>query len=246
MDLFDQVLHAIEGEEIHRSSVFNFETRETRIIEQRTFGHERWINRAKLGRIDAINFLAIILFVVEGDDFIAVRDSHQCKDSRRRIVEHWSGELRAAAESGEIKARDTASWIPLRAIPDSWEWMITDDDAEKFLQSRGVGFTCASILNHLSEQCKPNPSVMDDKEKYDPCIKEEKECWQDSARAIADAFFDQDTVSGCRDTLKSYAVRTMEEMQKRKIHGPRGRIDNPGYVQREALQGKQWWQNKPK
>lgn len=72
------------------------------------------------------------------------------------------------------------------------------------------------------------------------------EDWQTKARAIADECFDQDTASNCRDTLKNYSKRVMEAMQKRKIKGPRGTIDNANYVMREALQGKKWWANKSK
>ncbi|KVC94875.1 hypothetical protein WI77_10285 [Burkholderia ubonensis] len=70
--------------------------------------------------------------------------------------------------------------------------------------------------------------------------------WQERARIIADEFFDCDTAHSCRDSLKGYAARVMEEMQKRKIHGPRGRIDNPNTIQREALQGDKWWAGKGK
>ncbi len=68
--------------------------------------------------------------------------------------------------------------------------------------------------------------------------------WQEEARKIADKFFDRDTANKCRDSLAGYASRVMDEMQKLKIHGPRGRIDNPGTVQRDALQGAKWWATK--
>ncbi|PQV52928.1 hypothetical protein [Paraburkholderia sp. BL21I4N1] len=70
--------------------------------------------------------------------------------------------------------------------------------------------------------------------------------WQTMARRIADECFDRDTANDCRDSLKGYAARVMEEMQKRRIHGPRGRIDNANTIQREALQGDKWWAQKSK
>jgi hypothetical protein len=79
--------------------------------------------------------------------------------------------------------------------------------------------------------------------------------WRDKAREIADEFFDRDTAGGTRDALLTkkargeyggYAARVMDEMQKREIHGPRGRIDNPRTIAREALQGDKWWSRKPK
>ena len=76
--------------------------------------------------------------------------------------------------------------------------------------------------------------------------------WMKSARAIAQEFFDKDTANGLRDSLirqdgkGGYAVRVMDEMRKRKIHGPRGPIDNPATIAREALQGPKWWGRMPK
>jgi hypothetical protein len=80
--------------------------------------------------------------------------------------------------------------------------------------------------------------------------------WQEHARKIADELFDHDTTQKTRDCLLrkdkkgryvgGYAFRVMEIMQERRIHGPRGLIDNAGYVSREALQGAKWWGNKQK
>lgn len=70
--------------------------------------------------------------------------------------------------------------------------------------------------------------------------------WKVSARAIADECFDSDTMNNCRDSLAGYSRRVMGMMQEQEIHGPRGRIDNPGTIQREALQGAQWWEQKKK
>lgn len=70
--------------------------------------------------------------------------------------------------------------------------------------------------------------------------------WRAAARTIADALFVHDTKHKTRDCLAGYAKRTLEEMQRREIHGPRGRITNPATVQREALQGGKWWAKKQK
>ena len=70
--------------------------------------------------------------------------------------------------------------------------------------------------------------------------------WRTHARTIADELFDHDTKLSTRDTLYNYSSRVMDEMQKREIHGSRGRIDNPRTIMREALQGNKWWQNKSK
>lgn len=75
---------------------------------------------------------------------------------------------------------------------------------------------------------------------------DEADDWQTIARKIADRFFDNDTNMNCRRTLAGYAGAVMGEMQRLEIHGPRGRIDNAKTIQRDALQGKLWWQNKKK
>lgn len=79
--------------------------------------------------------------------------------------------------------------------------------------------------------------------------------WEVQARAIADECFDKDTKGNCRDSLArkkgnkivgGYSFRVMELMQERGIKGPRGIIDNPATIMREALQGEKWWANKSK
>lgn len=79
--------------------------------------------------------------------------------------------------------------------------------------------------------------------------------WRVQARAIADECFDLDTKGNCRDSLArkkgnkivgGYSFRVMGLMQERGIKGPRGIIDNPATIMREALQGAKWWVNKSK
>lgn len=82
--------------------------------------------------------------------------------------------------------------------------------------------------------------------------------WRVKAREIADECFDHDTKAtpSVRDSLATknvagqidggYCFRVMGIMQKRGIKGPRGIINNPGTIMREALQAKKWWANKKK
>ncbi|MFP4891955.1 hypothetical protein [Paraburkholderia sp. EG304] len=70
--------------------------------------------------------------------------------------------------------------------------------------------------------------------------------WQEQAREIADEFFARDTAAKCRDSLDGYSKRVMAEMQRRQIHGPRGRIDNHQTIKRDALQGDNWWAKQTK
>ena len=88
-------------------------------------------------------------------------------------------------------------------------------------------------------------------------LKDGSSDWRINARIIADEIFDRDTKIGTRDSLirrkngnseivGGYAMRVMEEMQKREVHGPRGRICSAATIAREALQGNKWWSNKTK
>jgi len=112
VDLFEQVLHAIEGEETEGRIAYSACGQKS--IQVRTFGPDRWFEKAALGRLDAINFLAVILF--------AVRDTFNL-DAERRIVEDWATAIRAAAEIGEIVPRDQITLLPLHTLPDGWGWL---------------------------------------------------------------------------------------------------------------------------
>ena len=67
------------------------------MVFRHSFGPDRWIENAGLGRLNAIEALAIILF--------SVRNTFNL-DNERRIVEQWANELRAAAEARDITPRD--------------------------------------------------------------------------------------------------------------------------------------------
>lgn len=267
MDLFEQVLHAIEGEETESRMAYSADGEKT--IQVRTFGPDRWIERAEIGRLDAINFLAVILF--------AVRDTFNL-EHERRIVEEWAKIIRAAAMAGEITPRNPVTLLPLQTLPDGWEWLVSIEDADKFVKARGMGWSCTGIVEHLATQSthpsialmEQNPQLFTSKHSAAPPPAAEPTAntteaingkqtpisWQEQARQIADELFNHDTNAKCRDGLirrngrneivGGYAYRVMEEMQKREIHGPRGRFDNPGTISREALQGDKWWARKPK
>lgn len=143
MDLFEQVLHALEGTE--RSPRVWQTADGERTLERRTTGYDRWIESANDGRLEAINALAVIL---EG-----VRESFDL-DVEREIVEGWAIELRAAAESGEITARNPATLLPLRAVPEGWDWLISIDDLDALVKARGMGWSCTEIVAHLLNESR--------------------------------------------------------------------------------------------
>jgi hypothetical protein len=91
------------------------------------------------------------------------------------------------------------------------------------------------------ERCKGGKAA-----DHNDAIKKEATDWRAQARILANECFDVDTRNSCRDSLKGYSKRVMEEMQKRGIKGSQGIINNSNTVMREALQGKKWWGDKQK
>jgi len=143
MDLFGRVLHAIEGEEKERLERHSKDG--VQIVYRHWFGPDRWIEDAALGRLTAINALAVILF--------SVRNAFNL-DDERRIVEGWATELRAAAEATQITPRDPVTLLPLQSVPDGWDWLIFTDDADSFVAARGMGWTCSERVAYLLEQSR--------------------------------------------------------------------------------------------
>lgn len=142
-DLFELVLHRIEGTDTETQ---NWQTDAgIKTVEFQSFGPDRWIERAALGRLMAIDLLAVILF--------ALRDTFDL-EQERRIVDGWAVELRKAASAGEIQARDPVTLLALETLPDGWEWLVSMADADKFIAARGMGWTPSERVTYLLEQCR--------------------------------------------------------------------------------------------
>lgn len=143
MDLFGRVLHAIEGEEKERLERHSKDG--VQIVYRHWFGPDRWIEDAALGRLTAINALAVILFSVRNDFNL---------DNERRIVDGWATELRTAAEAKQITPRDPVTLLPLPSVPDGWDWLISIEDADSFVAARGMGWACSERVAYLLEQSR--------------------------------------------------------------------------------------------
>lgn len=248
-NIFSQVIQAIEGEAITMQEVITADG--TNVVKLRWFGPDLWVEKARRGRITAIECLALILFVE--DDFLEPLD-------REKFVMAWANELKAAALNGKITPRNVETRLPLNHAPANFEWLLFTDDVDKFLHSKGLSWGCVEVIEHLYNQCLPriernllvslglpeignvcNAATMPD---TSASQSDKLPDWKESARLIADELFDHDTRMKCRDSLKGYSGRVMEEMQKRKIHGPNGPIANRNTIQRDALQGAAWWKHK--
>lgn len=142
MDLFEAVSHALDG---HRTEVVTWAGKNGPLTEEvRTFEPETWVAHIlKRGRVTPVQCLALVLFAVR-EDFNPA--------SERRIVESWAGELRKAAANGEIEPRDALSLLPLGAVPEGWDWLLSLDDADKFVAARGMGWTCTERAEWMRGQ----------------------------------------------------------------------------------------------
>lgn len=144
-DLFEQVLHHIEGSE---TEIQNWQTVDgIKTIEFHSIGPDRWIeNVHERGRMTGTECLAMILFAVDESLFNP--------EPARRIVESWAVELRKALTAGEIQARDPVTLLALETLPDGWEWLVSMADADKFIAARGMEWRFAEIALHLFKQCE--------------------------------------------------------------------------------------------
>lgn len=131
-------------------------------------------------------------------------------------------------DGGCEKPMPTADW--LISVEDVSKWGLTKGFQLKFEEFKDA-FASRGEIAAIASVISSNTATAN---------------WQERARGIADECFDRDTSSGSRDSLVGYSRRVMAEMQSRGIKGPRGVIDNPSTVMREALQGEKWWKNKQK
>jgi hypothetical protein len=143
-DLFEQVLHQIEGTE---TEIQNWQTLDgIKTVEFQSFGPDRWIESVhENGRLMAIDCLALVLFTV--------RKSFDL-EQERRIVEGWAVELRKAVSTGEIQARDPVTLLALETLPDGWEWLLSMADADKFIATRGMEWRFGEVSLHLFNECE--------------------------------------------------------------------------------------------
>lgn len=139
MELFEQVMHALEGEDPPRT----WETARGPVVVSRAAFVE-WMHRIE--RTDtptALECVALIKFQISDFD----------QDAERRIVEGWSAALRAAASAGSVVPRDPVTLLPMQEVPDGWsDWGITLADADKFVAELGMPWTVTAIAEHLLEE----------------------------------------------------------------------------------------------
>lgn len=118
-----------------------------------------WLPGTKSGAIGAVPFLAVILWKFGGEA--------PDKEKDARIVADWAQALahatirRGAVLGGHgptraVIPRDPVSLVQLRDLPPSWNWVLSVDDADSFLESMGMGFTCSGVLAHWYAEACPD------------------------------------------------------------------------------------------
>ena len=147
MDLYEKVMHLLEGRETHH---YTWHEKDGSITKKQhvSFGPERWINRVKkCAVLSGDEFLAVILFVLE--DFTDLsRDG-------KKIVFEWSEAIKKALGDEVLIARSRDSYLPLSCEPDNWDFVIFLENADAFVGSLGMGWTCTNIVNHLYDETFP-------------------------------------------------------------------------------------------
>ncbi|KGC58625.1 hypothetical protein [Burkholderia pseudomallei] len=153
-DLFEQVLHALQGEEIKHQKWWYVgggpENVVQKNVEVKTVGPERWIRRAhERGIVTPIQLLALIDLVL--------LDLGDLKQDERRLVERWSSALVDAVSKREIiTPRDPDALLPLHSVDNLADWVLTLGDADAFVASMGMEWTCTEIVAHLFNEHFPD------------------------------------------------------------------------------------------
>lgn len=139
MGLFEQVMHALEGEDPPRI----WETASGPVTVTRATFVE-WVQRIERTHTPtALECVALIKFRINNFD----------QDAERRIVDDWSAALRAAANASSVIARDPVTLLPVQHVPEGWsDWGVTLADADRFVAGLGMPWTVTAIADHLLEQ----------------------------------------------------------------------------------------------
>lgn len=234
-DLFEQVLHAIEGSEVH-SDLCYLANGQTETVVRTTMGPDRWIQRVKSRRfLSPIEFLALVHFVLL--DF-----SHPGQDEKS-IVLQWGEALLGSVLCGEVTARDPHSLLPLANHPNGLDWVIFLPDAEKFVASRGMEWTCSEVIDHIFAESFGMPAstqsaaAKSDCPQADPTRSSAKTEWTLKARALANEYISAWRAAGYAPTVGDAALYVEGVFSTEDVFNTRGEAIDQETIKREALVG---------
>ncbi len=229
MKLFDQVIHALEGEDPPRI----WETERGPVVLTRSAFVE-WARRIeRTSTPTALECVAMIKFQISDFD----------REAERRIVESWSEALRTAAIDGSVVPRDPLTLLPLREIPDDWsDWGITLADADQFVARLGMPWTVTDIANHMLQEAnaamaREYEQVLGGRELADPPKAPPPSVtqldWKQMGRIYATEAWDARR-DGSNPSKRALAETIRKRFDAEGVRGPRGplKADN---ILREAL-----------
>lgn len=113
---------------------------------------ESWALSAQGGYITAVQFLAVIFWVLQTDE--------TTPDDEKKIVEQWADLLRSAShQRGRglntplphrlVTPRDSVTRIPSQTkAPDGWDWSLLVSDADNFLTANDLDFSVRKIASY--------------------------------------------------------------------------------------------------
>lgn len=136
MELFDRVIHSIEGEDPPRT----YQTQRGPIVVRRAAFVE-WAQRIERTSVPtALDCVVLVTFKL----------GHFSVADERRIVDGWSKALQDAAANGTVVPRDPVTLLPLAKVGEDWaDWGLSLADADKFVSDLGMTWTVTEIAQHM-------------------------------------------------------------------------------------------------
>lgn len=137
--LLGEIFQLIEASHVERRT-HRLPDGTEKIVEWHALGSDKWIRRAKeRGVLTPMQLLAVIHFVIF--DFSVIDEE--------KIVSDWSEAISEAVGSGLLTARDPASLLPIKNLQNESEWIVSLDDSDAFVASKGMMWTCSEVVSHI-------------------------------------------------------------------------------------------------
>lgn len=149
-NLFTRLLGVIEGE-YQESRVLSHTGGAIKTIQVSVCGADLWSQTAREHRtVTVLQFLGIVHFVLSSSFWNRAREE--------RAADQWYVALAAAINRGDIKTRDRDSWLPISPEAADFRSLISLGDADSFVRSMGMDWTCTEAVEHLAKEAENSES----------------------------------------------------------------------------------------